>query len=110
MEEGKNKKYHVKTGDTVLVIAGNSRGKTGKIVAVIKEKDAAIIEGLNIVKRHIKPTASNPNGGIVEKEAPIHISNLKLVDFATGLPTKTGRRLNAQGKLQRYSKKTEQFI
>jgi len=110
MEVKKNKKNHVKSGDTVLVITGNSKGKSGKILTMVTDKDAAIVEGLNIVKRHMKPSASNPNGGIIEKEAPIHLSNLKLVDPKTGLPTKVGRKLDANGDLKRYSKKTQQFL
>jgi large subunit ribosomal protein L24 len=110
MEVKKNKKNHVKSGDIVLVITGNSKGKSGKILSIVTDKNAAIVEGLNIVKRHMKPSASSPNGGIIEKEAPIHLSNLKLVDPKTGLPTKVGRKLDANGDLKRYSKKTQQFI
>jgi len=108
--EKEKKKYHIKAGDTVKVIAGNSKGKTGKVVSIITKTDKAIIEGLNIVSRHMKPSASNPNGGIVKKEAPIHISNLMLVDSSTGEATRTGRKLNNEGKLVRYSKTTEKII
>jgi large subunit ribosomal protein L24 len=103
-------KLHIKSGDTVKVISGNYRGKTGKIVTIDIEKQRAIVEGLNIISRHVKPSAANPNGGIEKKEAPIHISNLMLVDTATGEAIKTGRKLNDKGKLQRYSKKTGEFI
>lgn len=106
----KQQKFHVKTGDTVLVIAGNEKGKKGKILKMLTEKQRAIVEGLNIVKKHVKPSAQNPQGGIVEKEAGIHISNLMLIDPKTGEPTRTGRKLNEKGKLQRYSKKTKEFI
>ena len=74
------KKFHIRTGDTVQIIAGDDRGKTGKVLSVIREKNRAIVEGANIVSRHTKPSATNPNGGITKKEAPIHISNLKLID------------------------------
>ena len=106
----KQQKFHVKAGDTVLVIAGNEKGKKGKILKMLTEKDRAIVEGLNIVKKHIKPSAQNPQGGIVEKEAGIHISNLMLIDPKTGESTRIGRKLNEKGKLQRYSKKTKEFI
>lgn len=105
-----NKKFHIKTGDTVKVIAGDSKGKTGLVKTILREENKAIIEGLNMVKRHLKPSASTPNGSIVEKEAPIHISNLAFVDPATKEPTKIGRRLDDKGKLQRYSKKTNKFV
>ncbi|MFN3316623.1 MAG: 50S ribosomal protein L24 [Raineya sp.] len=106
----KQQKFHVKTGDTVLVIAGNEKGKKGKILKMLTDKQRAIVEGLNIVKKHIKPSAQNPQGGIVEKEAGIHLSNLMLIDPKTGEPTRIGRKLNEKGKLQRYSKKTKEFI
>lgn len=101
---------HIKKGDTVKVISGDHKEKTGKILSVDTEKKRAIVEGLNIVSRHIKPSATNPNGGIKQFEAPIHISNLMLVDPATGNPTKTGRKLNSKGKLTRYSKKSGEII
>jgi len=104
------KKFHIKKGDQVKVIAGNEKGKTGEVKSISKEKDRAIVEGLNIVSLHKKPNASNPNGGIEKKEAGIHISNLALIDSATSEATKTGKKLNEAGKLQRYSKKTGEFI
>jgi large subunit ribosomal protein L24 len=103
-------KLHVKTGDTVKVIAGNDRGKTGKILTVKTDTGKVIVEGLNMVTKHNKPNASNPQGGIVKKEAAIHSSNVMLVDPATGAATRTGRKLDANGKLQRYSKKSGEFI
>lgn len=106
----KRKKYHIKTGDTVLVIAGDEKGKRGKVIQMLTDKDRAIVEGLNKVKKHVKPSANNPQGGIIEKEAGIHISNLMLIDPKTGEPTRIGRRRNEKGKLQRYSKKTNEFI
>ena len=107
----KNKiKIHILKGDTVKIIAGNSKGKAGKVLEVISSKYRAIVEGANIVSKHIKPSADNPQGGIQKSEASIHISNLMVVDPATGNPTRVGRKLNDKDKLQRYSKKTGEFI
>ncbi|MEM7549222.1 MAG: 50S ribosomal protein L24 [Bacteroidota bacterium] len=105
-----NTKLHIKKGDTVKVLAGNDRGKTGKVLEVEVSKRKAFVEGVNLVHKHNKPSASNPNGSIDKKEAAIHLSNLMLVDPATGEATKTGRKLNEDGKLQRYSKKSGEFI
>ncbi len=107
------KKLHITAGDTVKVIAGNAKHanpNTGKVLVVYPEKQRAIVEGLNMVTKHVKPSASNPEGGIERKEAPIHISNLMLIDPANGEPTRIGRKPNDKGKLQRYSKKTGEFI
>lgn len=109
-KHNKQQKLHIKTGDMVLVIAGVAKGKKGKVKEILTEKSRAIVEGLNIVKKHVKPSANQPQGGIVEKEAGIHISNLMLIDPKTGEPTRTGRKLNEKGKLQRFSKKTKEFI
>jgi large subunit ribosomal protein L24 len=106
----KKPKLHIRTGDTVKVISGNSKGKTGKVLSVIVDKSRAIVEGVNIVTKHVKPTAQKPNGGLEKREAAIHISNLMLVDPATGEATRTGRKLDDNGKLQRYSKKTGQIV
>ncbi len=103
-------KLHIKKGDTVKVLSGNSKDKTGKVLEIDLAKKRALVEGANIVTKHRKPSAQNPNGGIDKIEAPIHISNLMLVDPATGEATRTGRKLNDKGKLQRYSKKTGEFI
>jgi large subunit ribosomal protein L24 len=108
--EKKMKKLHVRKGDTVKVIAGNSKGKTGVVLEVIPAKDRAVVEGVNIVTKHVKPSATNPEGGITKSEAAIHISNLMLVDPAKGEPTRTGRKLDENGKLQRYSKKTGEIV
>lgn len=103
-------KLHVKKGDTVKVIAGNSRGKSGKVLFVIPEKNRAIVEGVNKIKKHTKPNAKNTQGGIVEKEAPIHISNLMVVD-GSGNATRIGRRIDEKKqKLVRYSKKSGEVI
>ena len=103
-------KIQVRRGDTVKVISGNSRGKTGKVLEIYLEKYRALVEGANMVTKHLKPSAANPNGGIEKRESPIHLSNLMVVDPSTGETTKIGRKLNEEGKLQRYSKKTGEFI
>lgn len=112
MEKKQNKKpkFHIRTGDTVKVIAGNSKGKTGLVKSVIVDKLRAIVEGANMITKHVKPNAQNPQGSIEKLEGSIHISNLMVVDPATGEATRTGRRLNDKNKLQRYSKKTDKFI
>ncbi|UII22978.1 50S ribosomal protein L24 [Fulvivirga ligni] len=112
MERAKNKqgKLHIRKGDKVKVISGNSKGKDGVVLEVITSKQRAIVEGLNMVTKHVKPSATNPEGGIEKKEAAIHISNLMLVDPATGDAVRTGRKQDDNGKLQRYSKKTGDFI
>ncbi len=102
-------KLHVKKGDTVMVIAGSDKGKTGKVLKVYPEKNRAIVEGRNLVKKHTKPNAKNTQGGIVEQEAPIHISNLMVMEGKT--PTRIGRRVNEKtGKIVRYSKKSGEEI
>ena len=103
-------KLHIKKGDTVFVNAGNNKGKTGKVLSVLVEKQRAVVEGVNIVKKSTKPSAAHPQGGIIEQEAPIHISNLNVVDPKTGKPTRIGRKLNANGKLVRYAKKSGEEI
>ena len=103
-------KLHIKSGDTVYVNAGEDKGETGKVVKVLVEKNRAIVEGVNMVSKNQKPNAKNPQGGIVKMEAPIHISNLNVVDPKTGKPTRIGRRLNENGKLVRYSKKSGEEI
>jgi large subunit ribosomal protein L24 len=105
-----NKKLHIKKGDTVFVNAGEYKGKQGKVLEVLVKKDRAIVEGVNIIARHTKPNAKHTQGGIIKKEAPVHISNLMLVDPASGKPTRIGRRVNESGKLVRYSKKSGEEI
>jgi large subunit ribosomal protein L24 len=104
------KKLHIKKGDTVFVNAGEDRGKKGKVLEVLTSKNRAIVEGMNLVKKHTKPDAKHPQGGIIEQEAAIHISNLQVVDPSTGTPTRIGRRLNDKGKLVRYAKKSGEEI
>ncbi|MDR0659457.1 MAG: 50S ribosomal protein L24 [Prevotellaceae bacterium] len=101
-------KLHIKKGDTVYVNTGEDRGKTGKVLRVLVKEQRAIVEGLNMVSKHTKPNAKNTQGGIVKQEAPIHISNLQLVE--DGKPIRIGRRLNDKGKLVRYSKKSNEEI
>ncbi len=105
-----NKKLHIKKGDMVFVNAGESKGKQGKVLEVLVSKSRAIVEGVNLMSKHTKPNAKSPQGGIVKKEAPIHISNLMLIDPTSGKPTRIGRRLNESEKLVRYSKKSGEEI
>jgi len=104
------KKLHIKKGDTVIVIAGNSKGQEGKILEVVRETERAIVEGVNLVSKHTKPNAKSPQGGIIKQEATIHVSNLMLKDPKSGKPTRIGRRLDKKGKLVRYSKKSGEEI
>ncbi|UTW63285.1 50S ribosomal protein L24 [bacterium SCSIO 12741] len=99
-------KIHIKKDDTVKVIAGSYKGKTGRVMSVDREKYRAVVEGVNVIKVHAKPSATNPDGGIVEKEGTVHISNLMLVD-KNGDVTRVGRMKNAEGKTVRYSKKSK---
>lgn len=103
-------KFHIRKGDTVKIIAGNDKGKTGKVLEVNTSKYRAIVEGANMVTKHIKPSATSPEGGIQETEATIHLSNLMVVDPSSGDASRTGRKKNDAGKLQRYSKKSGEFI
>jgi len=99
-------KLKLRKGDLVTVIAGDSKGSQGKITEVIIEKNRVVVEGVNMISKHTKPNAANPNGGIVKQEAAIHISNLALVEPKTGKATRVGRKLNDAGKLVRISKKS----
>lgn len=103
-------KLHIKKGDTVFVNTGEDKGKTGRVLEVQVEKQRAIVEGVNMVSKSTKPNAANPQGGIVKKEAAIHISNLNPVDPKSGKPTRIGRKANAEGKLVRVSKKSGEEI
>jgi len=104
------KKLHIKKGDTVIVTAGNSKGQQGRVLEVLRNKDRAIVEGVNLASKHTKPNTDTPQGGILKTEAPIHISNLMLVDPSDGKPTRIGRRLNNKGKLVRFAKKSGEEI
>jgi large subunit ribosomal protein L24 len=103
-------KLHVRKGDTVQVIAGDDKGKSGKILEILTEKSRVIIEGINMITKHQKPSAGKPEGGIKKMEGTIHISNVALIDPSSGKITRTGRKLNEKSKLQRFSKKTGDFI
>jgi len=101
-------KLHIKVGDTVKIISGESSGQEGKILTIDRKKNRAIVEGVNIIKKHEKPSAANPEGGIVEKESSIHISNIMIV--SDGDASRIGRKANEEGKMVRYSKKTGKEI
>ena len=103
-------KIKIKKGDLVKVIAGNSKGVQGKVLQVLVDANRAVVEGANIIKKHTKPSAANPNGGIIEKEAAIHISNLAFIDPNTGAPTRVGRKVNEDGKIVRVAKKSGEEI
>ncbi len=103
-------KLHIKKGDTVFVNAGEDKGKTGRVLEVDVQKKRAIVEGVNFVSRHTKPNAKSPQGGILKKEAPVHISNLNPLDPKSGKPTRIGRVRNEKGKLVRISKKSGEEI
>ena len=103
------KKLHIRKGDTVYVNAGNDKGKTGKVLSVDPSKDRAIVEGINMVSKHTKPNAQNPQGGIIKQEAGIHVSNLQLIDPESGKPTRVGHKV-VDGKKIRYAKKSGQEI
>ena len=104
-------KLHIKKGDTVYINSGEDKGKTGRVLQVLVTKNRAILEGVNMVSKHSKPSAQNPQGGIDKKEASIHLSNLNLVDPKTGKPTRIGRKNDDRtGKLIRYAKKSGEEI
>ncbi|MEO4006369.1 50S ribosomal protein L24 [Flavobacterium supellecticarium] len=102
-------KLKIKSGDIVKVIAGDHKGAEGKVLRVLREKNKAIIEGVNMVSKHTKPSAKNPQGGIVKKEAPIHISNIALIDPKTKSATKVGVKVEGDKKV-RISKKSNQVL
>lgn len=112
MENKKNKpsKRHVRTGDTVKVISGNSKGKTGRVKEILVDKNRVLVEGVNLITKHLKPNAQNPQGSIEKLEGSIHISNVMVVDPSNGAATRIGRKLNDKGKLQRFAKKSGNFI
>ncbi len=104
-------KLHIKKGDSVKVLAGDSKGSEGKVLSVDKTKNRAFVEGVNMVSKHTKPTAQNANGGIVKQEASVHLSNLMVIEPGTGKPTRVGRKLDEKtNKLSRYSKKSGELI
>ena len=103
-------KLHIKNGYTVYVKSGEDKGKTGVVLNVLVKENRAVVEGVNMVSMHTKPSAKNPQGGIVKMEAPIHISNLNVVDPKTGKATRIGRKMSSEGTLVRYSKKSGEEI
>lgn len=105
-----NRKFHIKKGDLVYVNAGIDKGKQGKVLEVLPKEERAIVEGINMVSKHTKPNAKNPQGGIIKKEAPIHISNLNVVDPSTGKPTRIGRKRDEKGELVRFAKKSGEIL
>ncbi len=102
------KKLHIKVGDTVKVLSGESRGQEGTVLTIDRKKERVTVSGVNMIKKHAKPSASDPQGGIIEKEGGIHISNLMVV--VKGQASRIGRKKNAEGKLVRYSKKSGEEI
>ncbi len=103
-------KLRIKKGDNVKVIAGNSKGQTGRILVVDVEKERAVVEGVNLVSKHSKPSANNPKGGILKQEAPVHVSNLMILD-KSGTPARVGYKVDEKsGKKVRISKKTGEVI
>lgn len=103
-------KLNIRKGDTVKVIAGDSKGQQGKVLSVSLAKRTLIVEGVNLVSKHTKPNAKYTEGGIIKMEAPLHISNVMLVDPASGTATRVGRKRNAEGKLVRVAKKSGEEI
>ena len=103
-------KLHIRKGDTVIVLAGRDKKKTGKVQKVLVEEQRAIVEGINMVSKSTKPSAKNPQGGIIKQAAPIHISNLSLVDPKTGEPTRVAIKKNDDGKKVRVAKKSGEEI
>src|SRR5258706_14137511 len=97
-------KLHIKRGDTVKVLSGDDKNKTGKVLEILTSKSRVLVEGINIITKHQKPSAGKPEGGIKKIEGGVQISNLMLIDPASGKATRIGRKLNEQGRLQRYSK------
>ena len=104
------KKTHIKKGDKVKVLAGNSKGSEGKVISIDRNSLTATVEGVNMATKHSKPTSENPQGGIIQVEAPIHISNLMLVDPKSGEPTRVGRKKDKNDKLVRYAKRSGDII
>jgi len=103
-------KLHIKKGDNVIVLSGNSKGQKGRVLSVDIKKSRAIVEGVNLISKHTKATSKQPNGGIIKKEGSVHVSNLLHEDPKTGKPSRIGRRLDSTGKKVRYYKKSGEEI
>jgi len=103
-------KFHIRKDDTVIVLSGNDKGKTGKVLKIVTDSNRAIVEGINMVSKSTKPSAKNPQGGIIKQEAPIHISNLSLIDPESGKATRVGIKKTDDGKKVRIAKKSGKEI
>ncbi len=103
-------KFKVKKGDTVKVLTGENKGSIGRIVRVMPKMNRVVVEGVNMIKKHQKPSAASPQGGIVEMEAPIHISNVTLIDPSTNETTRVGRKFDDNGNIVRYAKKSGEVL
>ncbi|CAG7647399.1 50S ribosomal protein L24 [Paenibacillus solanacearum] len=108
--ESHNNKLHVKKDDTVFVITGKDKGKKGRVIAAFPRENRVLIEGVNLVKKHTKPSQQNPQGGIITQEAPIHVSNVMLIDPKSGQPTRVGYKVLENGKKVRVAKKSGEVI
>lgn len=103
-------KFKIKKGDVVKILAGESKGEQGRVIRMIPKMNRVVVEGVNVIKKHQKPNASNPQGGIVEMEAPIHISNVAIVDPSTNEATRVGRKADDNGNSVRYAKKSGEVL
>jgi large subunit ribosomal protein L24 len=103
-------KFKVKKGDMVRILAGENKGEQGRVIRMIPKMNRVVVEGVNLIKKHQKPSAANPQGGITEMEAPIHISNVAVIDPSTNEPTRVGRKMDDNGNLVRYAKKSGEVL
>lgn len=110
IKESHNNKLHVKKDDTVIVISGKDKGKKGRVIAALPRENRVLVEGVNMVKKHTKPNQQNPQGGIIEQEAPIHVSNVMHIDPKSGKPTRIGYKVLDNGKKVRIARKSGQAI
>ncbi|CAH0120724.1 50S ribosomal protein L24 [Paenibacillus sp. CECT 9249] len=110
IKESYNNKLHVKKDDTVIVITGKDKGKKGRVIAAYPRENRVLVEGVNMVKKHQKPNQANPQGGIIEQEAPIHVSNVMHVDPKSGKVTRIGYKVLDNGKKVRVAKKSGEVI
>jgi large subunit ribosomal protein L24 len=108
--ESYNNKLHVKKDDTVFVISGKDKGKKGRVIACFPRENRVLVEGINLVKKHTRPSQQNPQGGIITQEAPIHVSNVMLIDPKSGKPTRIGYKVLENGKKVRVAKKSGEII
>ncbi|WP_222429976.1 50S ribosomal protein L24 [Paenibacillus cremeus] len=108
--ESHNNKLHVKKEDNVFVITGKDKGKKGRVLAAFPRENRVLVEGVNLIKKHTKPSQQNPQGGIIEQEAPIHVSNVMLIDPKSGQPTRVGYKVLENGKKVRVAKKSGEVI